>query len=76
MDNFFEIEENNSIFLVVQVYKSTGDLAEASKMYMKYSAVDNSDKDHPWAEWRDIVVDRKQPRKMMVQANTVIRGQI
>ena len=43
-------------------------------MYMKYSAVDDSDKDHPWAEWRDIVVDRKQPRKMMVQANTVIRG--
>jgi len=59
----------------LQVYKSTGDLAEASKMYMKYSAVDNSDKDHPWAEWRDIVVDRKQPRKMMVQANTVIRDE-
>merc|ERR1711963_1152355 len=59
----------------LQVYRSTGDLAEASKMYMKYSAVDNSDKDHPWAEWRDIVIDRKQPRKMMVQANTVIKDE-
>ena len=58
----------------LKVYKSTGDFEEASKMYMAYSAVDNSNKEMPWAEWRNIVVDRKQPRKMMVQANTVVQG--
>lgn len=59
----------------LQVYKSTGDFEEASKMYMAYSAVDNSNKEMPWAEWRNIVVDRKQPRKMMVQANTVVQDE-
>ena len=58
----------------LQVYKSTGDIEEAGKMYMAYSAVDNSNKETPWADWRSIVIDRKQPRKMMVQANTVIKG--
>jgi len=59
----------------LQVYKSTGDIAEATKMYMAYSAVDNSNKEMPWADWRNIVIDRKQPRKMMVQANTVIEDE-
>ena len=59
----------------LQVYKSTGDIEEATKMYMAYSAVDNSNRDTPWADWRSIVIDRKQPRKMMVQANTVIKGE-
>ena len=59
----------------LQVYKSTGDYETAAKMYMAYSAVDNCNKEMPWAEWRDIVIDRKQPRKMMVQANTVIQDE-
>jgi len=57
----------------LQVYKSTGDIEEASKMFMGYSAVDNTNM--PWAEWRDIVIDRKQPRKMMVQANTIVKDE-
>ena len=27
-----------------------------------------------WLQWRDIVISRKQPRKMKVQANTIIKG--
>ena len=47
------------------VYKSTGDLAAAKEMYDKYSEVSE-----PWDSRRNIVVDRKQPRSILVQANT------
>ena len=47
------------------VYKSTGDLAAAKEMYDRYSEVSE-----PWASRRQIVVDRKQPRSILVQANT------
>ena len=58
----------------LQIYKSTGNAEEARKMYMKYSAVDNSNKDLPWLDWRKIVLERQKPRKMWVQANTEISG--
>ena len=48
--------------LKLQVYKSTGDLAAAKEMYDRFS--------EPWASRRQIVVDRKQPRSILVQANT------
>ena len=51
--------------LKLQVYKSTGDLAAAKEMYDKYSEVSE-----PWDSRRQIVVDRKQPRSILVQANT------
>ena len=51
--------------LRLQVYKSTGDLAAAKEMYDKYSEVSE-----PWDSRRQIVVDRKQPRSILVQANT------
>ena len=58
----------------LQIYKSTGDSKAACKMYNAYSAVNDHDRsDMPWASWRNIVLDRKQPRKMLVQANTIIQ---
>ena len=53
----------------LQVYKSLGDFETADEMFTKFSKVTDQ-----WLQWRDIVVDRKQPRKMKVQANTIIRG--
>ena len=53
----------------LQIYKSTGDFETASKMFDKLSKVNEQ-----WLQWREIVVSRKQPRKMKVQANTIIKG--
>ena len=58
----------------LQIYKATGNAVEGKKMYAHYSAVDNSNENMPWLKWRKIVLDRKKPRKMYVQANTEITG--
>lgn len=52
----------------LQVYKSLGDFQTANEMFSKYSKISEQ-----WLSWRDIVVSRKQPRKMKVQANTIIK---
>ena len=54
----------NSVFL-----HFTGDFESADEMFAKHSKISEQ-----WLQWRDIVVDRKQPRKMKVQANTIIKG--
>jgi len=51
----------------LQIFKSTGDICAAKTMYDRYSEVSE-----PWASWRQIVVNRRQPRAILVQANTVL----
>ena len=62
-----------SLRFVVKVYKSTGDYEGAKKMYDHYSDVNDRDAPH-MLSLRATVLDRKQPRKMFVQCNTMLNG--
>lgn len=53
--------------LQLQVYKATGNVEEAKKLYNHYAEVSE-----PWLSWRSIVLANKQPRKMFVQPNSVL----
>jgi dipeptidyl-peptidase-3 len=57
-----------------QIYKSTGDVDSAKKMFDGYSVVNNDNPKYPWLKWRAIVIDRRKPGKAFVQANTVKKG--
>jgi hypothetical protein len=55
------------------VYKSTGDYSAGKTLYDFYSAVYDVSDPH-FISLREIVLKRKQPRKMFVQCNTNIEG--
>eukprot|EP01027_Heterolobosea_sp_BB2_P001330 GEZU01002034.1.p1 GENE.GEZU01002034.1~~GEZU01002034.1.p1 ORF type:complete len:228 (-),score=98.48 GEZU01002034.1:314-997(-) len=50
-----------------QVYKSTADVEAGAKMFNAYTAVPDE-----FVRLRDVVIAKKQPRKIFVQANTTI----
>lgn len=53
--------------LQLQIYKATGDIEAAQKLFDHYSQVTE-----PWLSWRSIVLANKQPRKMFAQCNTFL----
>lgn len=59
----------------LQLYKSTADYAGGSAMYGRYSAVEDGNGAFFATRWRDIVLARRQPRKMFVQCNTRLAPQ-
>lgn len=58
---------------MLKIYKSTGNLEAARVMYAKYSEV-SSTGPYPFAEWRSLILEKKQPRKIFVQSNTCLEG--
>lgn len=57
----------------MQIYKSIGDVESGKKMYDFYSDVHDRDEPH-FLSLRSIVLERKQPRRMFAQHNTVLQG--
>ncbi|KAJ3053506.1 hypothetical protein HK097_004145 [Rhizophlyctis rosea] len=55
-----------SAFLTeLQIHKATADAENGVKFYEKWTGVPEG-----WMGWRDIVISRKQPRKVFLQGNT------
>ncbi|XP_037071892.1 dipeptidyl peptidase 3-like isoform X1 [Pollicipes pollicipes] len=57
----------------LQVYKATADVAAARAMFDHYSEVPDSGL-HPFAKWIPIILEKKQPRRFLVQAHTELKG--
>lgn len=58
-----------NFLLQLQVYKATGNIEAAKELFNRYSDVVE-----PWLGWRSIILANKQPRKMLVQCNTALKG--
>ena len=62
--------------LKLQVYKSMGDIESAQKIFDYYSEVNDS-LEYPYLKYRDIVLARKKPRKLFVEASTrLVNGKV
>ena len=62
-------EAIGALLLKLQTYKSMADIESAQDMFDKYSEV-SDDLEYPYMKYRNIVIDRKKPRKMFVQSST------
>ena len=56
------------------MYKATADVAAARAMFDHYSEVPESGA-HPFASWIPIILEKKQPRRFLVQSHTELKGQ-
>lgn len=57
-----------NFLLQLQIYKATGNVEAAQKLFNHYSEVKE-----PFLSWRPIILARKQPRKMFAQCNTFLK---
>ena len=62
------------LLVKLQVYKATGDVENASKLYEDYSNITNDCKTGTWVNWREIALLHKKPRTILVQPNTEVKG--
>ncbi|BEJ15267.1 hypothetical protein CspHIS471_0410340 [Cutaneotrichosporon sp. HIS471] len=60
----------DSFLTALQIYKATGDVDGGSALYDKYTGVGEE-----WLPRRDIVLAKRQPRKLLLQANTFKEGE-
>lgn len=55
--------------LQMQVFKATADYRSAAQLFDKYSQV-SDELEYPYLQFRQVAVDRRKPRKIMVQSTT------
>jgi len=53
---------------LLQQFKATGNVEKGQELFDKYSVTEQ------FVQWRNIVIDRRQPRRIMVQCNTSLEG--
>ena len=62
-------ESIGAFLLKLQVFKSLADIESAQDMFYKYSEVSDA-LEHPYLKYREVVMERKKPRKLFVESST------